>query len=136
MANNPRIEISVVEVVDFMKLNGTFEPALSEVVQRKVAAAAARGKKINVTSRELQRAVDVFRAERGLFRAKDTEAWMKSSGITLEAIEEYLETNLLIHKLKNLLAKHSNRNRYLSSAPVQDTLREVIYQDWLKGAMK
>jgi hypothetical protein len=136
MAKGKEIEVSVAEVVDYLKLNGGFSPALGEVVGRKVTAEAAKKSKIRVTTGELQKAADVFRIEMGLLKAKDTEKWLKSSGISVEAFEEYLETNLLIQKFKNSLEKKASKKKYASSVAIKDAMREMIYDDWLKGAMK
>jgi len=136
MAKGREIDVSVAEVVDYLKLNGSFSPALGDVVGRKVTAEAAKKSKIRVTTGELQKAADVFRIELGLLKAKDTEKWLKSSGISMEAFEEYLETNLLITKFKNSLEKKASKTKYASSAAIKEAMREMIYDDWLTGAMK
>jgi len=130
-----QMEISVAEVVDHMKLTGSFSPALAQVVQRKVTAEAARKNGIRVTASELQKAADVFRIDQGLFKASDTEAWLKSQGISTEALEDWLETNMLIYKFKSQLERGGSQKKYLSSASVKATVRELAYQDWLAKAM-
>jgi SurA-like N-terminal domain len=129
------MEISVAEVVDHMRLTGAFAPALTQVVQRKCTAEAARKQGIKVSTEELQKAADVFRIDQGLFKASDTEAWLASQGLSTEALEEWLETNVLIYKFKNHLERKSNQKRYLSSDSVKSTVRELVYQDWLRKAM-
>ena len=131
----PEIEISVAEVVDHMKLTGAFAPALTQVVQREYTAEAARKHGIKVTTGELQKAADVFRIDQGLFKASDTEAWLASQGITTEALEDWLETNILVYKFKNHLERKTNLKKHLSSSTVKATVRELAYQDWLKKAM-
>ena len=130
------IEVAVAEVVDYMKLTGSFAPALRNVVQRKVTADAARKSKIKVTGAELQKAADAFRLANGLNKAKDTERWLRANGITLDALEEYLETNLLINKFKNQLQKKASKTKYLKTEGIQESIREMAYQDWLANAMK
>jgi hypothetical protein len=136
MAKNLEIEVSVAEVVDYTRLNNTFEPALREVVERKVAADAAKKSKIGVSTQELQKASDIFRMERGLLKARDTEKWLKDSGISLEAFEEYLETNLLINKFKESLARKANKQKYASTPEVKEVVKEMVYRDWMKNAIK
>jgi len=131
----PEIEISVAEVVDHMKLTGAFAPALTQVVQREYTAEAARKHGIKVTTGELQKAADVFRIDQGLFKASDTEAWLASQGISTEALEDWLETNILVYKFKNHLERKTNLKKHLSSSTVKATVRELAYQDWLKKAM-
>ncbi|MBW2091661.1 MAG: hypothetical protein JRI34_06000 [Deltaproteobacteria bacterium] len=131
------IEVAVAEVVDFLRINGQFGPALRQVVERKLAAEAARKNGARVTTKQLQKAFDTFRHINGLTKASDTEAWLNSMGISLEALEDYLETNLLVSKLKDQLYKKTGSSKkYLSSPEVKDTVRELAYQDWLAKALK
>jgi len=89
-----------------------------------------------VSNGELQKAADTFRVANGLNKASDTERWLKSNGITLEAFEEFLETNLLINKFKDALEKKTAKGKYLASPGVKESVKEMIYQDWLAKAMK
>jgi len=132
----PELQIDVAEVVNYLRLTGGFTTALAEVVKRRITADAAKKQGTTVSSKELQRAADIFRIDRGLFKAKDTEGWLKSNGLSLQAFEEYLETSLLVGKFKNELEKKTNLKKYISSAPVKDTVREMAYQDWFAKAVK
>jgi hypothetical protein len=136
MAKNKEIDVAVAEVVDFMRITGTFVPALRQVVARKITAQAAAKAGIKVTTGELQRVADTFRLANGLARAGDTKSWLKSEGISLEYFENYLETNLLINKFKDRLRKKAATNKYMASMGIQESLNEMIYQDWLTKAMK
>ena len=127
------IEVAVAEVVDYLRINGDFAPALAEVVQRKVTADAARKSGLKVTAAELQRAADGFRAIRDLLKASDTERWLQANGITVEALESYLETNILISKFKDQLAKRGKK--LLKSKAVAETVRELAYREWLDAAL-
>ncbi|MBW1709190.1 MAG: hypothetical protein JRG97_10060 [Deltaproteobacteria bacterium] len=129
-------EISVAEVVDYLRITGEFSPALREVVQRKITADAARKAKMKVTAKQLQKAADAFRIAHGLNKARDTNKWLKEKGISLEALEEYLETNLLIDKFKDALNKKVAKRKYLETQAIKETVREMIYQDWIKKEMK
>jgi len=130
------LEVEVAEVVDYMKINGQFEPALKEVVIRKIVAEKARKSGLKVTNQKLQKAADVFRMSLGLTRASQTAAWLKANGITLEALETYLETNLLISAFKDNLLKKAGKTRLYSSKPIKEAARELVYQRWLKKAIK
>ncbi|MBW1682130.1 MAG: hypothetical protein JRF59_16895 [Deltaproteobacteria bacterium] len=124
------------EVVDYLKITGQFLPAVHAVAARKKAAEAARRAGIRITVRQLQKAADAFRMANGLTRAKDTEAWLETNGITLEALEDYLETNLLISRFKKRLEKEANKAKYLKSRAVKETVRELIFRDWLEKSLK
>jgi hypothetical protein len=111
-------------------------PALRVVVQRRVTAEAAKRAGIKVSGGELQKGADAFRIANGLNKASETENWLKSNGISVEAFEEFLETNLLINKFKDRLEKKTAKGKYLSSPGIKESVREMIYQDWLAKAMK
>lgn len=129
------MEVAIAEVVDYLRLTGRFAPALRDVVIRKATVNAAKKSRLKVTAKQLQKAADTFRAVNGLSKAADTQAWLKANGITVEALEEYLEANLLINKYKAHLEKKAAKTKYMSSRPVKETVREMIYQDWVRKAL-
>ena len=134
--STPKPEIDVAEVLDYMRMTGTFAQVLSEVVKRKMTAQAAKDQGISVSVKELQKAADDFRVDRGLHKASETETWLQSNRLSLEALEEYLETNLLISKFQDLLEARARRHKYMPSRTVKNNLREMVYQDWLAKAVK
>lgn len=137
MARKPKeLEVEVAEVVDYMKITGQFEPALREVVVRKIVAEKARKSGLKVTNQKLQKAADVFRISLGLTSAAQTTTWLEANGIALEALEAYLETNLLISALKDNLLKKAAKKPLYNSKRLREAARELVYQRWLKKAIK
>jgi len=130
------IEVTVAEVVDYLRVTEQFIPAVREVVERKITAQAARKSGITVSAGELQRAADAFRTVKDLGKASDTQRWLNSAGISVEALEEFLETNILISKFKDRLEKKANRAKCCAHPSIQETIREMAYQDWLKCQVK
>jgi hypothetical protein len=130
------LEVAVAEVVDYMRITGQFAPALRDVVIRKTTAEAAKAAGVKITTKQLQNAADAFRIVHGLNKAKDAENWLKANGISLEALEDYLETNLLISNFKDRLAKKGGTKKYLASAQVKNAVRDMIYQGWLDKTLK
>jgi hypothetical protein len=130
------LDVSMAEVVDYLRMSGSFTTALRDVIERKIAVDAARKKGLKITNSELQKAADAFRVANGLNKASDTEEWMSARGITLDAMEEYLESNLLISKLKDDLEKKAPKTKYMSSPVVKETIREMSYRDWINKALK
>ncbi len=130
------LEVSVSEVVDYLKLTGGFSPALREVVKRKITAQAAKENGITIPDDELQRAADAFRIVNGLSKASDTENWLKSIGVSMDTFEEYLETNLLMSKYKDALEEKADKEKYILTEPVQETIREMAYQEWIQKQLK
>ena len=134
--SSPDIEVAVAEVVDYLRITGGFAPALREVVQRKVTADAAKSAGLKVTKAQLQKASDAWRLANGLNKATDTEAWLAANGVTVDALEDYLETNLLMSKLKDQLEEKTAKKKFLASEGVKESVRQMIYADWLAKAMK
>lgn len=130
------MEISVAEVVDYLRITGRFTPALREVVERKVTVEAAKKKGLKVTTPKLQKASDTFRAIHGLHKSSDTKRWLKSNGISEDALEEFLETNLLITMFKDQLEKKTSKTKYIASPAIKESVRQSIYQDWLRNQLK
>ena len=130
------IEVTVAEVVDYLRITGQFAPALREVVERKITAEAARKSGIKVTTAELQKAADAFRVVNDLSKASDTARWLRSTGISVEALENYLEINILISKFKHALEKKTSKTKYLSTAGIKESIRGMIYQEWLNSQLK
>jgi len=134
--STPKPEIDVAEVLDYMRMTGTFAQVLSEVVKRRMTAQAAKNHGISVSAKELQKAADDFRVDRGLHKASDTQSWLQSNGLSVGAFEKYLETNLLISKFQDLLEASARRHKYMPSRTVKDNVREMVYQDWLVRAVR
>ena len=130
------IEVALSEVVDYLRITGKFAPALAEVIERKITAEAAKKRGMRVTTSELQKAADTFRAVNDLSKARDTERWLRSTGISVEFLEEYLETNILISKFKDTLEKKAHKVKYASKPAIKETIRDMIYQDWLVNQLK
>lgn len=136
MAKKKKIEVSIGEIADYLKMTGQFRGALSQVISRKVTAEAARKTRIRITTKTLQQAADVFRIVHGLRSAAGTKKWLKSEGLSVEAFEAYLETNLLISAFKDELEKKTGKKPYLSSPQIKATVKEMIYQQWLENELK
>lgn len=136
MGENVDIEIGVAEVVDYLRLSGQFAEALNEVVKRKIAVKAAKDNGIEIGEDELQRAADAFRIANGMNKASETEEWLASHGISLEALESFLETNLLVSKMKDKLVDDTDKEEYLASEAIQESIRNMVYGDWMAEQMK
>ncbi len=137
MANKKQeVEIAVAEVVDYLRITGQFAPALKAVVERKITAGAARRSGIKVATKQLQSAADTFRAMNGLAKASDTQRWLRQNGLTVEALEDYLETNILINAFKGKLEKKGGASKYMKAPIIKESVRELIYKDWLANELK
>jgi len=136
MSLEREIQVNVAEVVDYLRFDGGFAIALQEVVKRKLAVEEAKKRGIVVTDDELQKAADVFRVINNLNTAEQTEEWLKGRGLSVEALEEYLETNLFIHELKNQLEKEYDREKYLATDAAKNSIRELAFAECISNAAR
>jgi len=124
------LDISVSDVVSYLRIEGGFSEALSNVVRRRLLLQAAEEAGIKATPQEVQRAVDAYRAIHGLHKASDTQAWMKSNGITADALEKHLEENVRISKTRDHLAETCAPS--IADTPaVKALVRELSVEDWI-----
>lgn len=100
---------------------------------RKAAARAARLQGLEVSAQELQEAAGIFRRTCGLSMGTATVSWFKDNSVTLEYFEEFLETCLLVSKLKVKLGQELERDSYSRLAQIQEEIKEMAYLDWLRG---
>jgi FKBP-type peptidyl-prolyl cis-trans isomerase (trigger factor) len=136
MGKLDELEVSVSEVVDFLRISGQFAPALHKVIERKITAEMAKEKGIEVTDEELQKVADGFRQMLGLTKAADTEEWLQTHGISLENLENYLETNVLVSKFIDGLEKEADAGEIMSTPEFKDRIRETAYQKWIREQIK
>lgn len=130
------VDVNVSDVVQYLRFDGTFGSALSDVVKRKVAVQEARERGISVSDEELQDAANTFRQANGLQRAEDAQAWLNERGLDLEEFEELIEENVLISRLKDQLQEDSNKQELLESDRGQSFIREWAYGEWLASELE
>jgi len=134
--NLEEVQVGVAEVVDYSKVTGGFSQALKEVIKRKITVEEAKKRGIEISDEELQQAADIFRNVNKLNTVEETETWLSEKGLTLEVLENYLETNLIIFKFKEELEKEADKEKYYTSPIVKDSIRRLAYQEWLGQLVK
>ncbi|NLC55706.1 MAG: peptidylprolyl isomerase [Armatimonadetes bacterium] len=76
---------------------------LDEITDAAIIEQAAARRGITATDAELQAAADEFRAVHGLHKASTTLDWLASNGLTVDDWEQYLESCVLIAKVRDAL---------------------------------
>jgi radical SAM protein with 4Fe4S-binding SPASM domain len=135
-AVNDNIEVTMEEVLQYLKLKGIFSSALHQVIERKLTLKAAREAGIKVSTRELERAVDTFRATHGLNKATDTQQWLESIGVSAEGLQSFVQTNLFIDKFKKKLLTRANEKNGHLSQPLKNLIEEKVYREWLNHTLQ
>lgn len=124
------LNVSVADVVAYLRIEGGFSEALAQVVRRKTLLRAADEAGIVATAEEVQRAADAYRAIHGLHKATDTVAWMRNNGITTDTLEKHLEENIRISKARDHIAEQCAAD--IADAPaVKALIRELSVEGWL-----
>ena len=119
MSDSREIEVTVEDVVNYLRITGAFAAAAEQVARREVSAQAARDR---LASKGRRRRPKKMRDDFRLFL---------SLGVPKKTLEEFMETDLLISELKDALVQQADRAAYLSAPSIRESVRELIYQDWL-----
>jgi len=130
-AARDNVKVTTEEVLRYLKLKGTFSLALRQVAERKLTLKAAGTAGIRISPGELQRGVNTFRAGHGLKKATDTRQWLKSNGVSVEGLQNFVRANLFIDKFKKTLAHTANEKNGHSSRPLKNFVEEKVYREWL-----
>jgi radical SAM protein with 4Fe4S-binding SPASM domain len=131
-AVNADLSVSLQEVLDYLRVTGRFTRALHEVAARKITAEAATRDGITFSRKDLQKRADEFCLALGLNKAGDTNRWLDLMGLSHEILEEHLRTELLVNKFKENLLERADSEKLLSSPPIQESVKEITYREWLK----
>ena len=73
---------------------------MKDLVDKSLVQQAIRESPPRVSDKEIQRAVDSFRASHGLHRASDTRRWLEEMNLTTEALRELAAYNVRAANLK------------------------------------
>lgn len=87
------------QLVSWLKLTGRFSNVVGDLVQEKLTATAARKQGLEVTTEDLQAAVENHRIIHGLYRVVDANEFLDAAGVSLEDYERFVEDGLLASKL-------------------------------------
>jgi len=130
------IEVKVSDMIDYMKMTGAYQPMMRDVIIRKIACEAAAHEGLKVTDSELQRGADAFRHLNKLHKKDDMHKWLEHRGITVDAFEQYIETNILMNKLKDTLVSKAGKEDFLKNEHVMECIRSTAYEEWLHDTLK
>ena len=124
MSDSSETEVTVDDVVNYLRITGAFAAAAEQVARRKLSAQAAR---------------DWLAAKGGRRRPKkmrDDFRLFLSLGVPKKTLEEFMEIDRLITELKDALVQEADRAAYLTAPAIKESVRELIYQDWLNEQLR
>ena len=130
------IEIQNDEVLNYLKIRGWYNTAKQEVIKRNILRTEAANMGIRIAAEELQEAVDMFRILRNLNKVKDTENWLKDHQIDFEALQDYLEINLLKMKIIEKIEKAKEFESLYQYPQVKEKMRNIIYNEWISNKLQ
>lgn len=130
------VDVTVQDVVDYLRISGEFDAFLQTVTGRKLAVEAAKEAGIEVTDSELQEAADNFRSAMGLDRAEDTEKWLEAKGISIDDLENHLEENVMVYKWKTKLEEETDVEEILKDERVREDIRSHLFSEWTQEVVQ
>jgi putative peptide maturation system protein len=81
------------------------DPTIERLVNLCVIREELDRRPIDLTSAELQNAMDRFRAAKKLFKVEDTLRWLERHGMTHERLERYVAESAIVPKLRDRIAE-------------------------------
>ncbi|MCO6441541.1 MAG: peptidylprolyl isomerase [Nitrococcus mobilis] len=106
--------ISADGLVKWLKLNGTFDNLIEELISEKLTVHAAKRAGIKVTLEEIQERFDQIRRVEGLHRAKDTQEFLQQLGVSLDDFEAYISDTLYKEKMLEEVRRDEAIQEYFS----------------------
>ncbi|MCH8506029.1 MAG: peptidylprolyl isomerase [Ectothiorhodospiraceae bacterium] len=96
-------------LVKWLKLRGSFDSLIEELVSERLTVHAARRSGIEISIEAIQERFDQIRRVEGLHRAKDAQAFLEQLGVTLDDFEAYITDTLY----KERMLEHVHRREAL-----------------------
>ena len=90
---------STENLITLLKLNGRFDSLMEDILKDKLAVHAAKKQGITLSDEDLQERADQFRRAHGLQRAKDTNDYFDTLGVSLEDFEVFISDMLYQEKM-------------------------------------
>jgi putative peptide maturation system protein len=81
------------------------DPTIERLVNLCIIREELDRRPIDLTSAELQNAMDRFRAAKKLFKVEDTLRWLERHGMTHERLERYVAESAIVPKLRDRIAE-------------------------------
>jgi parvulin-like peptidyl-prolyl isomerase len=110
-----------------LKLSGAWFGAVAQLQSEALVAQAAQKEGLSVSDAELQKEFDDFRLSRGLEKADDTLAWLKSAGLTVDDVEGFLEAGLLANKVAKKVISDAAVDAYYKQNPQEFEFAQISH---------
>ncbi len=106
-------EISLRELLRYLKISEKLA-FVKEGIAELLVARAAKTEGLTVNDEELQAAVDLFRNQRGLHKADETQQWLAEKRWNVDDLEQHLEQQILRNKLTDKIATEESIEQHFS----------------------
>jgi parvulin-like peptidyl-prolyl isomerase len=100
------------DVVKYLNLSGQQDSIYADIIRNQEVRKKAQELSLTVSDQELQQFVDDFRSSHGMYSAEETLDQLARAGLTIDDLEMFCETALLINKLMNHLADEAKIESY------------------------
>jgi peptidylprolyl isomerase len=106
--------ITTEDFVKTLKLKGEFDELFDVFIQNKLTVHSAGKLGISIKIEEIQKHADNFRRNHGLCRAKDTQEYFTSLGVTLDDFENFIKETIYREMLINKISNDEAIQEYFS----------------------
>lgn len=106
--------VTAENLIKWLKLSGSFDSLIEELVSEKLTVHAARRLGIEVSVDEIQERFDQIRRVEGLHRARDTQDFLQHLGIDLDDFEAYITDSLYKEKMLERVNSREAIDEYFS----------------------
>ena len=105
-------EITPEEIIKFLALTEQLKSVCYEIIKQKETLKKAKHQNILVSTDELQKFADGFRASHGLYSSQETHDFLDRRGLTEDDFEAYCEAILLTEKMIDHIADQKKIEEY------------------------
>lgn len=103
---------SAKDIIKHLNLTGRGNAIYAEIIKSRETVKKAESLSLTVSEDDLQKQIDNFRIVLGLHSAADTLEFLNRAGLTIEDLEAFCESALLIEAVKNHLADEAKIEAY------------------------
>lgn len=105
--------VTLRDLINHFLLAGTSN-LVRQLVDQRLVVKAAKDLGVSIKPEELQRAANLFRKTRGLFRAEDTVQFLATRNLSTENFEAWIEGEMLRQRLKEVVVPFPEIERYFN----------------------
>jgi len=121
--------ITAEQFIGILKMSNEFPLLAEKIIRDKITVQEAKKKGLSVSTEEVQQEADDFRRVAALHRAKDTQEWMDTRGLTLDEFETFVTERIYKKKMVETITSDQAIEEYFKlNSPKFDSadIRHIV----------